>query len=224
MKVRTRKGQLRYSLLLWVAAFLIGGLLVPSGPASATTITSVADDFTLTFSYDLGGGNILSATEAFDVLTVSSSEMDLKITLTNTTSPASVGGWVSAIGFNTNPDGTATMLTPGTYFTHLAQNVTFPGFSTIDVCVYDGNNCSSASNHSLTPGVSDTFTIRLTGSFGTIPSLTLDGFTIKDAGNTITGQSYEFGPSTNPVPEPASFLLMGSGLVGLVAWRRRQVA
>lgn len=50
-------------------------------------------------------------------------------------------------------------------------------------------------------------------------------YTLKIIGdpNGLVGGSYTFGATVNPVPVPGAVLLFGSGLLGLVGLRRRQI-
>jgi hypothetical protein len=183
--------------------------------ADAYTITSVNDDFSVLWSKDVLGGK-LTATGFFDVLSLSSSQVELQITVTNTTN-AALHEAVNSIGFNTNPAVTASYLTTGAVFEGLGNDTNFPSFQTIQVCVFAANNCTGGGyNGLLQSGASDTFRLLLAGNFGSTPTLTLSSFPIKFQGDL---GSHEF--SAVVTPEPSSLLLFGSGVVAFAAWRWR---
>ena len=217
------KGVGLLTFLIAAALIVTEGIVPVKASADSQTITSVNDDFSVLWSKDVAGGQ-LSATGFFDVLSLSSSEIQLQITVTNTTD-AALHEAVNSIGFNTSPSVTASYVTAGGIFQGLGNDTNFPSFQTIEVCAFAANNCTGgAYNSLLQSGASDTFRLLLAGNFGTTPTLTLSAFPIKFQGDL---GSYEFGATVGgpPVvtPEPSSILLLGSGLVGFAAWRWRFV-
>jgi hypothetical protein len=182
------------SILSLGAAVLLGSLLQVEA-ASAININYTAD------------GGLLTATATFTLTPIDATHENLSITLTNTT-VGQPGEYISGFGFNVSPDATVDQIGAGTIFTGVLVNVNFPGFNTIDVCVFAGNNCS-ASNGGLFAPNSDTISMRLTGS----NSFSLDTFAIKFAGNLGSFESAGCvaGTSCTSVPEPSTLLLLSSG-------------
>jgi len=119
--------------------------------------------------------------------------------------------------------------------THAGMS-SIPSLNNIEVCVWSGNNCSGGGNTGILPNGSSSFVLTLQNSAGTFGNqLTLDSLGVKFQ---TAASSFEFACTTNcvpvvctancggggsggPLPEPASFALLGLGLLSLAAVRRR---
>lgn len=149
--------------------------------------------------------------------------------LFNTSSAPITGSRVSAFGFNTTPNVSAT----GHFVTGEFDTVTLggnvPGLGTFEVCVSDGN-CAGGASGGPTIGQHGTGALTLDFADGTT-AVNMDdlGFFVRY--QSIVGATL---PGTNPldesgvgtvIPEPATWMSMlaGFGALGFAMRRRRNV-
>jgi len=206
--------------LLRIPILACAALAITTGTAKAASISILANgskSFDIYWSLVVGSTQ-LSALGAFNV-TVTNSYADFDVDLTNKTA-ASAGETVHSIGFNSDPNGTSiTLKNPDNYFQNFGLDQKFPGFKTVDICVWASNNCSGGAEGSNLPGgKSDGFAFRLLGDF--TQGLKLDNFVVKFQGDL---GSFEFADTTPPrsVPEPSTLALLTIGAAAMMLSRRR---
>lgn len=195
------------------------------------------------WSFSTGGvyaDDPLQGTYSITANFVSGSEVDLTITLTNTTvdsaDPGISGGKnarLTAFGFGINPDATGV-----TFFDAQGSDGgmvdaamdSIPSLKTIEICAYGGVNCPGGSNGGIyANGNFDTFVLKLAGTWDASAGVDIDPLGWKYQTNA---GSYEFTSSSSgriitsgPVPEPGTLSLLGGAmLAGLFRYRQRRQA
>lgn len=230
------------------AGLLLGALVGFTAPVTAATFTDttasltqptdVGVSWTVDFicstalpcngGGDPGAGNTIEGTATFTLTSAvqgaSSIIWGVQVVLSNT-SASGVPGWISALGFNTDPDAVMS-----DFFDSDADGIVFaggdgsiPSYNT-ELCAWDGSNCQGGGNdHSMTAGTTNTMSFLLTTA-GTASALMFSNFAIKVQGAGTTGDSFEMGGTIRvaPVPLPAAGGLLLAGLAGLALLKRKR--
>jgi hypothetical protein len=225
------QGNMNIKKVLAVAAMaLLGGF--GTAQASVMNFTSVGSTETVLIPSMTVGGATLNGSVLFTLTAITSNSASFAVTITNDSSGPGTNRLVSFGVKDVTPNLTGASANSGWDAT---LNTNFPGgFGTIELCVWDGANCSGGGSQGVAEGSFETFTLGLTtsGDFMTVgvgvrfgdpysvkfQSVGTGGVSVEyagciqgtpDCGGTVTTTSV-------PVPEPAPIGLMG--LMALVAW------
>jgi hypothetical protein len=221
-------------------AFTIAG--TTPNTTVGVTAADIGASFNIAWGIDINGPPAsadLTAVSTWTVVSFSSTQLVLEIDIANTTVLGGANGLTQAaihsFGIGVTPNAVGSLVTAGAVFDMISPGQGAPqnfpgGFSGIDVCMFGSNTCAGgAIGSGLQAGDDDTLTIALAGEFGENPEATLAFFPIKWQTNL---GSFETGgvpgrvppPGIPPIPVPAAFPLLATGLIALGAFARRKRA
>lgn len=215
----------RLSILFAVLALSSGAFAAEVG--FTATIPSSPADFNTTISFDPFDSSLGTLT-GISILLSSTADMSLDITNTGGTDPVNIYGGAGISVMVGSPDGTQPLV------------IVFPSFLVGSVgtpySLYVGApyNTSGTASDSATGTVDAMWFSAFTGSdpvvlpvsatvSSTLTQVGTGSYTPSLAGsaNARITLVYTYDEPPSETPEPAAFMLFGSGLLGLGYWRRR---
>lgn len=221
------------------AIVLLGGLIGLGGAqASVIYFAGVNDTGSILYSTTQSGAN-LSATVAFTLNTLSATSATFGVTVSNNSSGAGTNE-LTSFGIQTiNPTLTGASTSQGSAWS-AGVDTTLPTFSTVDLCIWSGNNCSGGNiKNGLAEGASSSFLLTLTTAGNFLDGISFTGpYGAKFQNAGTSNNSFEFAGCVvgspncgniqvleqvpEQVPEPASIALVVLGLLAASLVHRRR--
>lgn len=215
------------------AGLLATAFVAATAPAHAVLIGADTNNpYAFSWSYNTGT-SLLTGYGSMTLSGFNSSQLAVNLSLTNTSTLGGIGGErlvgfafgidpnATGVGFSDTGDG-------GMVSASFASGALPANVAGVEICAYGGNNCSGGGNGGIYAGASDSFTVLLSGTWGS--SVNIDPIALRyqtgygsfdfSAGSSSSSTS----SSSSGVPEPGSgsLALFGLGLLALGFRQRRQ--
>lgn len=209
----------------WIGAALFASLGLASAAAQAVVLSSAPGDNSYAFSWGFGtefhevyGNGTIAVIDGWG-----SNRLTLEITLNNTSLVLGQGGdRLVGFGFGIDPNATGVDfqdnpndggMTDANFVSTGAMVSNVPG---VEICAWGGSNCSGGSSGGILAGESDTFRLRLDGTWGNEVTIDPIGLRYQTGYGSFTFSA----PGNVPAPGPLALFLFG--LAGLGVRRRFQ--